>query len=541
MKNITFLFIFVVSTSSLMAQSLTEANQWFEKYEYAAAAKIYSDYAKSNELPMEDYKRWAYSYFVIGDYKKCLPLVDSILKTKDFSPTFYYIHAETSFAAGLYDQANDSYNKYQELDDEYMVANKIESCVYIPTKEKLKYVEHRAHPDNDARADFSGETWNSGQVFFKEFGKDSLGKFMSHANIKHSEVFAVHPFVKDAQGNNHRIIFPDSILHISVPSITLNETNNQVIFTVMRPIANKELDIIPHLYQGDYDAETYTVTNMKLWKYSGYEDSTSCAFASLNSDNDILVFSKMGKSTNGADLYYSEYQNGEWTKPKEYKELNTGLDEMYPLYNGDSILTFSSTGRPGYGNLDVYYTSVDGLKIGEIKHFSSPINSYGDDFNFHYYSVDSARYSSNKMGGIGDDDIYIIKFKEPKKDTVVEEEPIFAKNWVDQILYFDFDKFELKEQILNDLIDFISHTDEYQVVISGHADERGTVEYNLKLGQKRADEVKKEFIRLGIEKDKLITESKGKSDPQVDCSRGCSEEEYAKNRFVKIHLIKKIH
>ncbi len=363
---------------------------------------------------------------------------------------------------------------------------------------------------------------------------------MSHANLKHSEVFAVHPFVNDQEGNNHKIIFPDSILHISVPSITLNEKTNQVIFTVMQPIANKELDIIPHLYQGEYDVETFTVSNMKLWDYSGYEDSSSCAFATLNAENNILVFSKMSKSTNGADLYYSELKNGEWTQPKEYKELNTGLDEMYPLYNGDSILTFSSTGRPGYGNLDVYYTEVNGLTIGEIKHFASPINSYGDDFNFYYYSPDSARYASNKNGGIGDDDIYILKFSEPAKDSVVEDvEPPFPQNWVDQILYFDFDKFELKEGILVDLVNFIKNNDDYQVIISGHADERGTTEYNMKLGQKRADEVEKEFIRLGVNKDKLITESKGKSDPQVDCSKGCSEVEYAKNRFVKIHLIKK--
>lgn len=538
MKYITILFLITISMNSLMAQSLTKATQWFENYEYAKAAEIYSEYAKNNDLPMEDYKRWAYAYFVIGDYDKCLPLVDSIIKTKDVSPTFYYIHAETSFAAGLYEQANQSYNKYDELDDEFMVETKIESCVYIPNKASLKYIEHRLHPDNDTRADFSGEIWNSGMIYFKEFGKDSLGKFMSHANLKHSEVFAVHPFIKDKQGENHRIVFPDSIVHISVPSITLNETTNQVIFTVMQPIANKEFDIIPHLYQGDYDLETFTVSNMKLWSFSGYEDSTACAFATLNGDNNVLVFSKIGKRTNGADLYYSELKNGEWTSPKEYKELNSTLDEMYPLYNGDSILTFSSEGRPGYGNLDIYYTKVDGLSVGEVKHFSSPINSYGDDFNFHYFSSDSARFSSNKNGGVGDDDIYILKLKDPIKNTVIEE-PLFVTNWVDQILYFDFDKFELKEQILTELIEFINSTNEYQILISGHADERGTVEYNLKLAQKRANEVQGEFIRLGVERKKIMTESKGKSDPQIDCTKGCSELEYAKNRFVKIQLLKK--
>ncbi len=540
MKYTVFFFLMALSTSTIWAQSLTKAHQWFENYEYAKAAEIYSEYAQKNELPMEDYKRWAYAYFVIGDYEKCLPLVDSIIKTKDFSPTFYYIHAEVSFASGLYEQAKVSYNKYDELDEEYDVKTKIASCTYIPEKESLKYVAHVCHPDNDQRADFSGEIWPTGEVYFKEYGKDSLGKFMKHADLKHSELFAVHPFVKDSSGISHMIVFPDSIHHISVPSITLNEETKQVIFTVMQPIANNELDIIPHLYQGDYNEKTYTVSNMKRWKYSGYEDSTSCAFATLNAANDILVFSKMGKRTNGADLYYSEWKNNDWTQPKEYKELNTDLDEMYPMYNGDSVLFFSSDGRPGYGSLDLYYTNVDGLSSGEIKHFSAPVNSFGDDFNFVYYSIDSARFSSNRKGGIGDDDVYVITLIEQKTDTITEpKDPEFYTNWVDQILYFDFDKYEMKEQILEDLVTFIKENDEYQILITGHADERGTVEYNLKLAQKRADEVEKEFIRLGVDSNKLKTESKGKSDPQIDCSKGCSEKEYAKNRFVKIRLIKK--
>jgi len=540
MKYITVLFLISISTTSLWAQSLTKANQWFENYEYAKAAEIYSDYSEKNELPMEDYKRWAYAYFVLGDYEKGLPLVDSILKTNDFSPTFYYIHAEMSFGKGLYDQAKESYEKYDELDDQYMVKTKIESCDYIPTKKELKNIECSSYPTNDVRADFSGEHWKSGNVFFKEFGKDSLGKFMSHANFKHSELFAIHPYVQDEEGNNHRIVFPDSLLHISIPSITLNEDTKQVIFTVTQPIANKELDVIPHLYQGDYNEETYTVSNMKLWKYSGYEDSTSCAFATLNSENNIVVFTKMGKNTNGADLYFSEFKNNEWSTPEEYKALNSGLDEMYPMYNGDSILTFSSEGRPGYGSLDIYYAHYDGTSILDINHFASPINSFGDDFNFNYFSKDSAYFSSNKIGGIGDDDIYVITFiKEEKKTEVEPDIPVFVQNWVDQILYFDFNEFELKDEVLNALVAFINSTDEYVVLISGHADERGSVEYNLKLGQKRADEVEREFIRLGVDKEKLMTESKGKSDPQVDCSNGCSEADYAKNRFVKIHLIKK--
>ncbi len=53
----------------------------------------------------------------------------------------------------------------------------------------------------------------------------------------------------------------------------------------------------------------------------------------------------------------------------------------------------------------------------------------------------------------------------------------------------------------------------YQVVVEGNCDERGTIAYNIALGQKRADEVKAAYVRLGIPADKIATVSYGKEKP----------------------------
>ena len=53
----------------------------------------------------------------------------------------------------------------------------------------------------------------------------------------------------------------------------------------------------------------------------------------------------------------------------------------------------------------------------------------------------------------------------------------------------------------------------YQVVVEGNCDDRGTTAYNIALGQKRADEVKAYYVRLGIQADKLATVSYGKEKP----------------------------
>ena len=68
---------------------------------------------------------------------------------------------------------------------------------------------------------------------------------------------------------------------------------------------------------------------------------------------------------------------------------------------------------------------------------------------------------------------------------------------------------------------------DYKLVVEGHCDERGTVEYNLALGQKRADEAAKYLADLGIEKERIKTISYGKEMPLVKES---NEAAWAKNR-----------
>lgn len=85
---------------------------------------------------------------------------------------------------------------------------------------------------------------------------------------------------------------------------------------------------------------------------------------------------------------------------------------------------------------------------------------------------------------------------------------------------FDYDSAKLSEEALSILkanADVIKGDREMVVLVAGHCDERGTVAYNLALGQKRAKEVRDYYIRLGVNGTKVATISYGKEKP------GCSE------------------
>jgi peptidoglycan-associated lipoprotein len=95
---------------------------------------------------------------------------------------------------------------------------------------------------------------------------------------------------------------------------------------------------------------------------------------------------------------------------------------------------------------------------------------------------------------------------------------------------FDFDKFNLRpdaQEILKKGAPAYLKYRDYKLVVEGHCDERGTAEYNLALGEKRAMEAAKYLANLGIEKERIKTISYGKEMP---LDKGNDEAAWAKNR-----------
>ena len=101
-------------------------------------------------------------------------------------------------------------------------------------------------------------------------------------------------------------------------------------------------------------------------------------------------------------------------------------------------------------------------------------------------------------------------------------------------VYFDFDSYIVKpefEALLQKNAAFIKADKTRQVKLEGHADLRGTREYNLALGQKRADAVKQALSLLGVPEGQMEAVSFGKEKPM---SEDLSEEAQAKNRRVEL-------
>ena len=103
------------------------------------------------------------------------------------------------------------------------------------------------------------------------------------------------------------------------------------------------------------------------------------------------------------------------------------------------------------------------------------------------------------------------------------------------ITYFDFDSAELNadtREVLDKAVDKFLTNPSRRVVISGHADERGTREYNLALGHLRASAVADYMVANGIDGLRIKKVSFGKEKPLL---KGSNEEAWSKNRRVEIN------
>ena len=130
--------------------------------------------------------------------------------------------------------------------------------------------------------------------------------------------------------------------------------------------------------------------------------------------------------------------------------------------------------------------------------------------------------------------------EEVKEEVIVKEEVVVAPvaripdAVMQEDIYFEFDKSTLTPAAQDNLMrkaEWLRENPDATVTIGGHCDDRGTNEYNLALGDRRAESSKAFLVDLGIEASRLTTISYGEERPAVS---GNDEEAWSMNRRVEI-------
>ncbi len=137
-------------------------------------------------------------------------------------------------------------------------------------------------------------------------------------------------------------------------------------------------------------------------------DAYNTAHPTISSDGNLLVFaSDMPGGQGGMDLYYCTKEGAAWSQPKNISTLNTYGNEIFPVFQDDNTLIFSSNGLPGLGGLDMYSSLWNGAGFTAAKNMQAPLNSSYDDYGLiSKDNLESGYLTSNRSGNTQVDDVY---------------------------------------------------------------------------------------------------------------------------------------
>lgn len=525
------------------AQDLNKADLLFDNYEFKLASELYAPSYANNKLNTERTEKLAYCYLRIGENSKGITLIDSIITTQNKEYEFYLWKASFERELGRYDESIESITKYKNLGGPDDISLFVESCELLRDGFMPLEGEVVNHEWNDRFASKHVST-HLGDLFLLEQGLDSAGNNLGIASQSavFSQAFLMRPYFQDGdQLKEWRLLPEGDFENHTIRSISIVESTNKVYFISNNPLKTTKVDLKLILYEAKLNGLTSELSEISPLSF--YGDSIVPLQVTLNLAGNAMIFSAMYNDR--SDLFVSYLSDGKWGGAEPIGSINTNMDDLYPVLIGDSILSFSSNGRPGFGALDIFMCEIqhtNPIKLGSIQHLPAPINSTKDDFQLQFVSTDSLRFVSNRLTGNGDDDIWTFIYppKPIKEEPKINFEELISE-WHLKRIYFDFDLSVSEDDIdfVEPLVDLLNKGADLKIKLVGHTDSRGTDKYNYELGLKRAVWVKEQLENKGIGSSRISFESVGADELVNHCTREifwCSEKQHQDNRFVQLFL-----
>ena len=459
------------------AYKLKSAREHFASGNYVLALEIFRELLVKEPENTYYLAKLAECYKNLAQYKKAEIAYSKILNSQDLPEDYYLNYAKVLANNRKYKQSKLMYEMYAKLKKDELAErtalkyDNVESFYANSNKFKIGMISI-----NSSLSDFSPCFYNQGLVFVSNRKPPLLNRnldgrdetpFSDYYFLRDTSKIYVEPIRNSNMwniefvGNEYRNAdmtketANDSKTVGSVQNV-FDDTSRIIKCLVHTPVSsfsavlNTASHEGPLTFNSTYDTVYFTrnvepnkkhkfakfkspqlrifiaVLELGKWKEIGEfpfnGDDFSCGHPSLSIDGKTLYFtSNMAGGYGGTDIYKTELKNGFWNAPKNLgSNVNTRGNELFPFVDQSNNLFFASDGHPGLGGLDIFQTEYDEKFSLPIKNLGNPINSSLDDFGLIYDNERNRGYfSSNRIRGIYDDDIYHFSYYSNEQSVIV--------------------------------------------------------------------------------------------------------------------------
>lgn len=434
MKNILIIAAALILLSAKSDELLQQAKRYKEQKNYSLAIEMYENALNQslkegdNLKTKEALKELGMVHYQLKNYIKSEWYFDQLVKDADCDAEVLFKYARLQQINGRTDRAIDFYTKWGEKTGNTALAKSYtDFCELIKKGEGVdNTIEVNSMGFNTkAYAEYSGVVNNGKLVYTSNKPGKSLGPKDNTGNYFTDLYQSVN---LDYRGDKSSSLFSKSLKTIyNESSATFSKDGKTVYFTGNNLKKTKESSGYKlAIFKSEFDGFKWSKPKKVDFIVNGY----NYAFPSISADGLTLFFSSdIPNGAGGMDIYKSELSSGKWGTPINLgPNVNSDNNEVYPFLsdNGsESVLYFSTDGKPGYGGLDIFSAAMVSGSPEAATILNSPINSSYDDFGYWASGSNTFGYiSSNRDGS---DDVFYFKKSDEIITSTIEKKVVYIE------------------------------------------------------------------------------------------------------------------
>jgi len=428
MKHLLHLTAFVILLFGTVEQNYLQAQKakykiadtYFRAFDFNAASEVYEDILKKHPEDTIALRQAAICYTKLRKSRRAEEKLRAMSALPSAKPEDLFAFAEALRMNKKYGEAIGVYERLRVILPEDPVVEQYLEDPQLFNKiqrDSTRYKIRNSSVNSD-KSDFGVCLLDDKEVIFSSSRKEGKGsgRIYSWNNQSYLNLFSTN-LAADSTLEGTKVKGKELNTRFHEGTLSFDKTANQLYLTRNNADGNNSKpgssgDLNLGIYIADKEEDGWG--DPKPFKYNNVEYSVG--HPSISDDGQKLYFvSDMSGGVGGSDIWVCEKNGDDWGEPKNLGfKINTPEDEMFPFILGNRLF-FSSNGHPGLGGLDLFHASYDGPTIYQVLNMGYPANSSYDDFGIALFQgAKRGFFSSNRSGGVGDDDIYEIVISPPK-------------------------------------------------------------------------------------------------------------------------------